>query len=197
MLPSDIRQCTQKVNRRGRLVDAPERAALSTRRWPNTFILQWKSVVADLAAHAAAHADDARRRHLRRFAARIGFVHACRRRLDAKLLLSASAASSRIPLVGTGVPSRMEGRARVPREHDAFWGWLQDQDVPSLLSLMAVCVARASNAGPADLDHAGGQPVHRRPSGQGGRAGHADVLDRNQGQLSWPNAEGADCGGGA
>ena len=39
-------------------------------------------------------------------------------------------------------------RARLPREHGAFWGWLQDQDVPTLLSLMAVCVARATNAGP-------------------------------------------------
>ena len=39
-------------------------------------------------------------------------------------------------------------RSRLPREHGAFWGWLQDQDVPTLLSLMAVCVARATNAGP-------------------------------------------------
>ena len=39
-------------------------------------------------------------------------------------------------------------RTRLPREHGAFWGWLQDQDVPTLLGLMAVCVARASNAGP-------------------------------------------------
>ena len=39
-------------------------------------------------------------------------------------------------------------RTRLPREHGAFWGWLQDQDVPTLLSLMAVCVARATNGGP-------------------------------------------------
>ena len=39
-------------------------------------------------------------------------------------------------------------RTRLPREHGAFWAWLQDQDVPTLLSLMAVCVARATNAGP-------------------------------------------------
>jgi ParB family chromosome partitioning protein len=38
-------------------------------------------------------------------------------------------------------------RTRLPREHGAFWGWLQDQDVPTLLSLMAVCLARATNAG--------------------------------------------------
>ena len=38
-------------------------------------------------------------------------------------------------------------RTRLPREHGAFWAWLQDQDVPTLLSLMAVCVARATNAG--------------------------------------------------
>ena len=40
-------------------------------------------------------------------------------------------------------------RTRLPREHGAFWGWLQEQDVPTLLSLMAVCVARATNAGPS------------------------------------------------
>ena len=39
-------------------------------------------------------------------------------------------------------------RTRLPREHGAFWGWLQDQGVLTLLSLMAVCVARATNAGP-------------------------------------------------
>ena len=88
-------------------------------------------------------------------------------------------------------------RTRLPREHGAFWEWLQDQDVPTLLSLMAVCVARATNAGPLNLDQAGGQPVHRRPSRHGSRPGHADVLDRDQGQLSWPGAEGADRGGGA
>ena len=37
---------------------------------------------------------------------------------------------------------------RLPREHGAFWGWLQDQDVPILLSLMAVCMARVTNAWP-------------------------------------------------
>jgi ParB family chromosome partitioning protein len=39
-------------------------------------------------------------------------------------------------------------RTRLPREHGAFWGWLQDQDVQTLLSLTAVCMARATNAGP-------------------------------------------------
>ena len=38
-------------------------------------------------------------------------------------------------------------RTRLPHEHSAFWGWLQEQEVPTLLSLMAVCVARATNAG--------------------------------------------------
>lgn len=40
-----------------------------------------------------------------------------------------------------------EWRSRLPREHGALWGWLQAQDVPTLLSLLAVCVARAANAG--------------------------------------------------
>ena len=87
-------------------------------------------------------------------------------------------------------------RTRLPREHGAFWGWLQNQDVPTLLSLMAVCVAR-HECRAADMDHAGGQPVHCRPGGDGGGTGHADVLDRDQGQLSWPGAEGAARGGGA
>lgn len=39
-------------------------------------------------------------------------------------------------------------RTRLPREHGAFWGWLQGQDVPTLLSLMAVCTTRTVNAGP-------------------------------------------------
>ena len=38
-------------------------------------------------------------------------------------------------------------RNRLPQEHGALWGWLQDQDVTSLLSLLAVCVARTVNAG--------------------------------------------------
>ncbi len=38
-------------------------------------------------------------------------------------------------------------RTRLPREHGALWGWLRDQDAPALLDLLAVCVARAANAG--------------------------------------------------
>lgn len=38
-------------------------------------------------------------------------------------------------------------RSRLPQEHGALWGWLQDQDAPTLLGLLAVCVARAANAG--------------------------------------------------
>ena len=38
-------------------------------------------------------------------------------------------------------------RARLPQEHGALWGWLQDQDAPTLLGLLAVCVARTVNAG--------------------------------------------------
>ena len=38
-------------------------------------------------------------------------------------------------------------RSRLPREHGALWGWLQDQDATTLLDLLAVCVARTVNAG--------------------------------------------------
>ena len=38
-------------------------------------------------------------------------------------------------------------RTRLPNEHDTLWGWLQDQDVATLLGLLAVCVARTANAG--------------------------------------------------
>ncbi len=38
-------------------------------------------------------------------------------------------------------------RSRLPREHGALWGWLQDQYATTLLDLLAVCVARTVNAG--------------------------------------------------
>jgi hypothetical protein len=47
----------------------------------------------------------------------------------------------------------------------------------------------------AGLDHVGRQPEHRCPGGNGGRAGHADMLDCEQGQLSRPGVESPDRGG--
>jgi len=38
-------------------------------------------------------------------------------------------------------------RTRLPQEHGALWGWLQDQDAAALLGLLAVCVAHTANAG--------------------------------------------------
>ena len=38
-------------------------------------------------------------------------------------------------------------RGRLPQEHGALWGWLQEQDTAALLGLLAVCVARTANAG--------------------------------------------------
>ena len=38
-------------------------------------------------------------------------------------------------------------RTRLPQEHGALWGWLEDQDAAALLGLLAVCVARTTNAG--------------------------------------------------
>ncbi len=38
-------------------------------------------------------------------------------------------------------------RSRLPHQHGALWGWLQNQDATTLLDLLAVCVARTVNAG--------------------------------------------------
>ncbi len=38
-------------------------------------------------------------------------------------------------------------RTRLPQAHGALWGWLQEQDMATLLGLLAVCVARTANAG--------------------------------------------------
>ncbi len=51
-------------------------------------------------------------------------------------------------------------RSRLPREHGALWGWLQDQDATTLLDLLAVCVARTVNAGSRTwTSPAGGQCI--------------------------------------
>jgi ParB family chromosome partitioning protein len=41
-------------------------------------------------------------------------------------------------------------RDRLPGEHGELWGWLRNQDMPALLALLAVCVARCAHAGGAD-----------------------------------------------
>jgi ParB family transcriptional regulator, chromosome partitioning protein len=41
-------------------------------------------------------------------------------------------------------------RDRLPGEHGELWGWLRNQDMPVLLALLAVCVARCANADGAD-----------------------------------------------
>ena len=41
-------------------------------------------------------------------------------------------------------------RAKLPSDHAALWGWLQDQDVPTLHALIAVCVGRVVDAGSGD-----------------------------------------------
>ena len=47
------------------------------------------------------------------------------------------------------------GLARAVAEAD-LWAWLQEQDTPTLLSLLAVCVARTADAGRADWTKAHG-----------------------------------------
>ena len=41
-------------------------------------------------------------------------------------------------------------RALLPDDLAALWPWLQEQDTPTLLGLLAVCVARTADAGRAD-----------------------------------------------
>ena len=41
-------------------------------------------------------------------------------------------------------------RGRLPEREADLWAWLQDQDTPTLLGLLAVCVARTAEAGRAD-----------------------------------------------
>ena len=41
-------------------------------------------------------------------------------------------------------------RAKLPGDHGALWDWLQDQDVPALHALIAVCVGRMADAGNGD-----------------------------------------------
>lgn len=88
-------------------------------------------------------------------------------------------------------------RTRLPHEHRAFWGWLQEQEVPTLLSLMAVCVARATNAGPRTWTAPEGSQCIAAQVAKAAGLDNADELDRDQGQLSWPGAEGVDRGRGA
>lgn len=43
-----------------------------------------------------------------------------------------------------------EQRAKLPDDHAALWTWLQEQDVPRLHALIAVCVGRVADAGGGD-----------------------------------------------
>ena len=59
--------------------------------------------------------------------------------------------------VGTDSPARLaiiaaedEQRAKLPDDHAALWAWLQDQDVPTLHGLIAVCVGRVADPGKED-----------------------------------------------
>ena len=47
-------------------------------------------------------------------------------------------------------------RGRLPEMQPGLWDWLQGQDTPTLLGLLAVCVARTADAGRADWTKAHG-----------------------------------------
>ena len=48
------------------------------------------------------------------------------------------------------VRAEAEQRGKLPGRHAELWAWLEGQDVPALLALLAVCVARVSGAGRED-----------------------------------------------
>lgn len=59
--------------------------------------------------------------------------------------------------IGTDCPARQairaaedEQRAKLPNDHAGLWGWLREQDVPTLHALIAVCVGRVADAGNGD-----------------------------------------------
>ncbi len=43
-----------------------------------------------------------------------------------------------------------DSRGTVPGGHAELWDWLQNQDMPMLLALLAMCIMRCANAGGAD-----------------------------------------------
>ena len=101
----------------GRALDvqpSSTRPASASRRRSSTFVAQGESVVVDLAADPSTHANHAAGRHLGGRAGIVRLLHARRRGFDSiPIRPRASAANSRIPLVGVGLPSRSEGRMRV------------------------------------------------------------------------------------
>ena len=63
--------------------------------------------------------------------------------------------------VGVDSPARQaimavedEQRSKLPDDHAALWAWLQEQDVPTLHALIAVCVGRVADAGGGDWTEA-------------------------------------------
>ncbi len=48
------------------------------------------------------------------------------------------------------VQAEVDWRGRLPEMQPDLWAWLQEQDTPALLGLLAVCVARTADAGRAD-----------------------------------------------
>ena len=47
-----------------------------------------------------------------------------------------------------------EQRSKLPDDHAALWTWLQEQDVPALHALIAVCVGQVADAGGGDWTNA-------------------------------------------
>lgn len=51
-----------------------------------------------------------------------------------------------------------EQRAKLPSSHVQLWTWLEEQEVPALLALLAVCVGRGAEAGGGDWVETAGTP---------------------------------------
>ena len=54
------------------------------------------------------------------------------------------------PARQTMTAAEADWRGRLPEQEADLWAWLQDQDTPALLGLLAACVACTANAGRAD-----------------------------------------------
>lgn len=62
-----------------------------------------------------------------------------------------------------------EQRDKLPEQHADLWPWLEGQDVPALLALLAVCVARKADAGGKDwTTEAGARTTQARAAAAAG-----------------------------
>ena len=67
-----------------------------------------------------------------------------------------------------------EQQARLPSDHAELWAWLQDQDVPAIHALLAVCIGRVAEAQGGDWT---GEEGARHVSGQAAQRAGLDMRE--------------------